>query len=132
MMWIFTTFGFFSIVQHRKRTDDMLVRARVREHLVAFVKRLDDPVEIAETPEHDYPFRIVAPGWSVARALFDIVGEIDYPNFKDAAAKDLQRTSRTSKQFEQTRSLGRYVDALHRVWSVMREGIDARIVQRMR
>lgn len=81
-MWIMTTRGFWSVVQHRNNPTLLLVRARCREHLSAFPDR-----EIRHTPDADYLYRV-----AVTRELFQHImrremNAIDYPNFKAAVAQ---------------------------------------------
>lgn len=99
-MWVFMKRGMVSIVQDsrfKRRGGRLLVRARAREHLVAFMP--GHPIE--STPEADYPFRIYASARDVADAVERATTAIDYPNFKAAVGPGL------------------YHDALMRVWTAM-------------
>jgi len=89
-MWIYTVNGFMSIVAEDgfrsvavkdRMTDVMRVRARTRKPLRTYFpgKR------IIRDPKADYLFRVIVSRASVDRALAEIVREIDYPNFKNAA-----------------------------------------------
>ncbi len=81
-MWTIGDLGTFSIVQKPGR-DDLAVRARVREDLERFRARYLDPqVPILDHAGTDYPYRLFAPHHDVAKALYDMVLRIDYPNFK--------------------------------------------------
>lgn len=81
-MWVFTEFGFFSIVAHRDKPGFLLVRSRVRADLVRFSKILPGTRRICSTPEADYAYRLVAPADDVASALEQTARSIDYDNFK--------------------------------------------------
>ena len=84
-MWLVTTRGFYSVVEDFHDRDRLLVRARVREDLVALADLVPE-LEGEETPERDYRFRASVPRdvWSAAAA--QLVRQIDYPNFKNAVA----------------------------------------------
>jgi hypothetical protein len=89
-MWVFTLDGFFSIVAHTELPNHLLVRARDRDdiqRLAGWLARQGHPVEPRHTPEGDYAWRLVAPRALVARYLATTVADIDYPNFKNAVAK---------------------------------------------
>ena len=85
-MWLVTTRGFYSVVEHRSDPDRLIVRARRREDLDALAELIPG-LEIFSDRRADYRWRaIVARSeWVVALAL--LAGEIDYPNFKNAVAK---------------------------------------------
>lgn len=103
-MWIFTTIGFFSIVQ--KRGDELLtVRARARKDLDAlrsqYLLSLSETVEGAGT---DYRYRATVPRENLAEAMSLIVVDVTYSNFKSEVA----------------RRAGPGRESLyHRVWDVM-------------
>ncbi|MGA1286046.1 MAG: NUDIX domain-containing protein [Rubrivivax sp.] len=85
-MWIFTPFGFFSIV--RKPDDPQLtVRSRtlgdlqrLRRH---YLPKAPDPVAHEGS---DYPWRTRCHAGDLAAALEKIASDIDYANFKDEVA----------------------------------------------
>jgi hypothetical protein len=81
-MWLFTNVGFFSVVQ-KPGTDCLTVRGRVagdldrlREH---YLPELSATVAGAGT---DYPYRATVGHEEFARALAQLVRDVDYPNFK--------------------------------------------------
>jgi len=78
-MWLFTKNGFVSIVQDRDNKDDLIVRARVRNHLQA----LFPLAVIPETVDADYRFRTIVNRRVVRKFVTDQVSAIDYPNFKN-------------------------------------------------
>lgn len=82
-MWIFTTFGFFSVVQ-KKGQEHLTVRARAREDLDALRSRYLPG--LSKTIAHggtDYPFRATVMHDEFAEAMVEIVRDVAYPNFKD-------------------------------------------------
>jgi len=85
-MWIFTPFGFFSVVQ--KQGESMLtIRSRARGDLLRlqrhYLPSLSDPVAHEGT---DYPWRARCGHEDLAQAMQKIVRQIDYSNFKDEVA----------------------------------------------
>ena len=120
-MWLFTTRGFYSAVQHREDPRVVLVRARARKDLERLLElptfttakgdpRKDNP-QILETPKADYPVRILVEKARWAAAMLDLGDEITYDNFKNAV-KDRAPTKR-----EGYRRSGTYMG----VWSQMRK-----------
>jgi hypothetical protein len=100
-MWLFTTYGFFSVVCARSGNgskgmpvdpDRMMVRARLAEHLEALKERFPDELgdaEVVVTKDTDYACRlfVAKPNWvRVAAALAE---ETDYDNFKSAVSSSL-------------------------------------------
>lgn len=89
-MWIQSLIGFFSIVQKGDGDDRygdgyLCVRARARADLEALRDRyLPELSEIADWAASDYRYRAWAPRDAVARAVAQLVQEIDYRNFKHA------------------------------------------------
>jgi hypothetical protein len=118
-MWVFTKYGFFSAACARKGggkygqpvdPDRIMIRARLRSHLEALLKRFPDVLgksEIQTFAGTDYAFRVFVakPAWS--EMLAAMAEETDYDNFKS----------------EVTRHLGKdgmaYEKSLHDVWDVM-------------
>lgn len=83
-MWLFTKTGFYSVVDKAGAGTRLTIRARDRADLVA-LKRfyLPELSAIVTLKQSDYPFRAFASADELARAMVRIVGDIDYPNFKD-------------------------------------------------
>ena len=118
-MWIFTKYGFFSAVCARqgdgKRDQPIdphriMVRARVRQHLEALMKRFPDllgPSEIREFPQADYAFRTFVDKRVWSAVLSSLAEDTDYDNFKSEVAR------------HQGRAGAAYERSLHDVWSVM-------------
>lgn len=83
-MWIFTTDGFFSIVQDKHcKDDEVVVRARARMDIEKLNKKIGGGFEIIETPKADYLYRMIVPKRAMAQYLDSYVANMNYPNFKD-------------------------------------------------
>ena len=118
-MWIFTKYGFFSAVCARQgdgKPDQPIdphritVRARVRGHLEALMKRFPDllgPSEIREFPQADYAFRIFVDKRVWSAVLSSLAEDTDYDNLKSEVAR------------HQGRAGAAYERSLHDVWSLM-------------
>lgn len=83
-MWVFLSGGFVSIVAHRDRPGDLMVRARDPEHL----RQIWPDAEVQLTPKADYPARIVVPRRVVRERLAQEVDDLQYPNFKASLTDD--------------------------------------------
>lgn len=116
-MWLFTRYGFFSVVLARQVIDGhvtgkpdpsrVMIRARQLNHLEMLLKRfpgLGNP-KILETRGTDYRYRAVVPHDAFADVAKTIAAEIDYTNFKSECADTSPEDSG-------------YLDALHSVWDV--------------
>ncbi len=99
-MWVFTKHGFVSIVQHRDIPECMIVRARSPQPL----EELWPDHEVITLEDADYRFRILAQRDSVMDVVSDLVGSIDYDNFKNECVDDRE-----------------YLRSLGSVWRVMYE-----------
>ena len=116
-MWLFTQYGFYSVVCARDLTgnptriypDKFMVRARTRRHLESLQKRFRQlaAAEITDTTNTDYRYRMVVAKSLWAEVAQELTAEIDYGNFKE-------RVERSTHD-------DRYVDALHAVWGVMEQ-----------
>lgn len=106
-MWIFTGFGYFSVIEHRKDRDLLLVRSRVKGDLEKLKEKcLPNLGEIVETPTGaDYPYRALAWRVEFAEAMKKAVEQIDYTNFKSG----ISRTQGSARH-----------DLYMQVWSVMK------------
>lgn len=106
-MWVFTESGYLSIVAHTEWRDKLLVRARVRRDLEIFLQRAGVPLdEICSTPEADYGFRAVVDRCVVARTMAELIGTIQYPNFKG--------------RIQQTQGQAR-LRTYHEIWEVLHD-----------
>jgi ADP-ribose pyrophosphatase YjhB (NUDIX family) len=82
-VWLFTTIGFFSVVQ-KAGTKHLTVRSRVRADLDGLRKRYMP--ELGPTMEKggtDYPYRATIDHEKLALGLAQLVREISYANFKN-------------------------------------------------
>jgi len=117
-MWIFTRYGFFSIACASKTDgtidpDNLMVRARLHEHLVSLRDRFPDSeigkAEILSWDGRDYKYRIIVSKVAWVGALTEMAAEQTWSNFKNEAS----RFSRAKKMAHA------YVDSLHQIWEVM-------------
>jgi hypothetical protein len=114
-MWLFTQYGFFSVVcardltEHQAGIDDTMVmlRARKHKHLEAIRNRFAElqACEVRETTNTDYRYRLIIPKALWQQIAGSLAAEIDYGNFKSRAH------ARSGDPA--------YVDALHDVWAIM-------------
>lgn len=122
-MWLFTRYGFFSAVCARHGeglakdpvdSDTIMVRARVRTHLLNLSSRFFRTLQISQDDIHeyagsDYPFRIFLDNSTWAQVVEMLVAEMDYDNFKADVAKNAHLVGHN------------YEKALDDVWSAMRK-----------
>ena len=101
-MWIFTSTGFVSVVEHRDDPERLVVRARDRASLDALVARTGAPINPWQGS--DYAFRIVVDRPVLAAWLADVARAIDYTNYMSSALAARG---------------GRFEAALHDVWRAM-------------
>ncbi len=99
MMWIFTKYGFLSIVQHNSMPDHYQVKSRVPFPIEELWPDYD--IEIIDWA--DYRYRITISKIEVALVLIEsVIGSIDYTSFKNECETDED-----------------YHYVLTRVWSIM-------------
>lgn len=93
-MWIFTTTGFVSAVVNNDAPNPILGRARKESALRAFVALTHSRMKLAEqirhTPDADYAWRVAMPRPQFERAVSTAAEQMDYSNFKAAAATHYQ------------------------------------------
>lgn len=79
-MWFFFNDGFVSVVAHRERPGELLVRSRRREILESLF-----PSRTVETSENaDYRYRLTVTKEEWASIVADRIAGIEYPNFKSS------------------------------------------------
>ena len=101
-MWVFTSKGFLSAVQHRANKDRVMIRARRKEHLEATIcKEVNE--QVFETEYADYRFRITVSKVEFSDFLVGQVKAIDYDNFKNSIPE----------------SENQYHDACLKVWGAL-------------
>ncbi len=87
-MWLFTPFGYFSVVAHRADKRVLLVRARVAKDLANLRKKyLPSLSKTVLTPLADYPARATVGRKAFAKAVAKIALDIDYDNFKSEVGR---------------------------------------------
>jgi|TARA_B110001454_G_C12437752_1_gene316443 hypothetical protein len=96
-MWVFTTKGFLSIVQHKDLPEHFQVKSRVVDPLKHFWPEYE--IEVIDWA--DYRFRITIPKGDVIQTLTEIIELVGYTSFKSACEDD------------------EYHRALVRVWNIM-------------
>lgn len=109
-MWIMTTEGFYSVVEHRADPDLLLIRSRARQDLENALAGLDgtlsEDTTIKNDRRADYPWRMIVHREDWALAVARMTHAINYDNFKTAV-------SRTGKNGWKRSSI------YHSVWSVL-------------
>jgi len=98
-MWIFTSRGMLSIVEHRDDPYTVLVRARTHDHLAAFI----DPLDIFTDESADYKYRAEIPREQLESLMLSLADEVDYDNFKNSILTKERK----------------YHAACHEVWATM-------------
>ena len=88
-MWLFTSFGFFSIVR-KNDASDLTVRSRTLGDLLRlqrhYLPQMTDPVFGTGT---DYPWRAQCEPQELSQAMPRIIEDIEYANFKDEVRQTL-------------------------------------------
>jgi hypothetical protein len=115
-MWLFTQYGFYSVVSHYDNPKRLVVRARWRGDLVRLETLIPAEIRrglqyrIESTPKSDYPFRVELNREVFTQVMEKACDEIEYTNFKARALA----------------TLGRAIENVFmRVWVVMRENENA-------
>ena len=100
------------------RSDRIMVRARVRDHLVNLMEAF--PILAAEIEEHtgtDYAYRLHTDKRNWAKVVASLAEDIDYNNFKGEVAREVLRSGKEPDK--RPRLDATYEDALHDVWGTM-------------
>lgn len=108
-MWLFTTYGFFSVTASTYEPGMIQVRARSAQHLLNLKNEqlIDRQTELVSTPDADYAWRIMLTPDQWAHLLALLGNEVQhYPNFKnECGARGM---------------LGRrFTKLLHQLWSAL-------------
>jgi hypothetical protein len=105
-MWIYTSTGMVSIVQHNKKQNVLLVRARTEQHLNEFITTIP---EITPAPfylvDADYKHRAEINKIEVQRLVIKQLERIDYFDFKGSIETTMHD----------------YYSACYTAWSAMNE-----------
>jgi hypothetical protein len=112
-MWLFTSIGFFSVVEDEEHPGALKIRARAREDLGALQDHYLPDLEIVRTEHTDYRFRAVVARDEWAHAAQALAADIDYSNFKAAVAQRQgpSRAKRYGRVWELMYGLQREADA---------------------
>ncbi len=111
-MWVFTVDGMLSIVKHRDYDDRYLVRSRGP----GVLERRFPEYPLIRMEDADYRYRVVVP-WE--QLMCEMMSEMNslfhlgYPDFKGACGRMCKEDPD-------------YLEALGRVWKVMRDYQDRR------
>lgn len=108
-MWIFTSKGMVSCVKHSKKAYTILVRARAKEHIEAFIEPLTKEGHYLNgyfyLADCDYNHRIEISSADFSYLVHMHIEQINYPDFKGSIPKGIEFTT--------------YSLACHDVWAVM-------------
>lgn len=94
-MWLFTTGGFLSAVEHREDTNMLVVRARDKQSLQTMIDGIElagsaagkdlSGLEIVQKTPSDYPWRVeVSKATFALFSVHEIMNHLNYHNFKNA------------------------------------------------
>ena len=106
-MWVFTESGFVSAIRHHSEAGKLVVRARDYKSLEGLANAIG--LDIEPSPGRDYPYRVFIDDSTFINWLNKQVMSIHYTNYKD--------------HMESIRD-HEFTDALHNVWSAMRQVED--------
>jgi hypothetical protein len=104
-VWVFTETGFVSAVVHFDDPDLLMVRARDRKSLDG-LREVAGVSSVTDTPDGDYPHRIVVRKSDFSEWLLDSIGKMAYHNYKSRVA--------TVRGYD-------FAAPLHDVWEVMHD-----------
>lgn len=90
-MWIFKTYGFFSVTRSLQEPDKIQIRARVKKDLENLKKRHFLKGRIIETRAADYRWRVICTPKQWEAVALRMAKEITYPNFKAACEPDQKK-----------------------------------------
>lgn len=86
-MWIFTTYGFFSVTESPEAAGVLQIRARDERDLKDLKRRHFLTSRIIETEHTDYRWRLLCSPAVFAEIMSKEVLDINYSNFKNAASQ---------------------------------------------
>lgn len=108
-MWLFTKYGFFSVVEVTGEPTKIQVRARLRKDIEAIAElaweATSNRPKIIESKDSDYRFRVVLPRNDWYELGQFLITDIDYSNFKGKVLCPGTEPARSR--------------AYHHVWSTM-------------
>jgi len=127
-MWIFTRYGFYSVVCAKlpfeglevTYSDRVSIRSRRKQHLLALQQRFPElsSAEIWQSDERDYRYRIVVVKELWTSIAAELAREETWTNFKDEVGRFQGKQGKD------------YVSVLHEVLSVMKKFQHAEAPQR--
>lgn len=108
-MWLFTKYGFYSIVQDEKDKAIYKVRARKKADLQELQGNVIEISKgsILQDNQADYRFRIFINQQQLKAIMNHLSNIIDYSNFKDSIYRNKSQKDK--------------LDSYHKVWDVMYE-----------
>ncbi|HEY7210512.1 MAG TPA: hypothetical protein VH477_09595 [Bryobacteraceae bacterium] len=114
-MWLFTRYGFFSIVSDWTEAGRLLIRARRKKHLQALQTRFPElsSLEISRTDDRDYRYRFVIAKDRWVPILSELAREQTWTNFKDEVGRFQQKDGSD------------YTHVLNQVWNLMKKFQDS-------
>lgn len=87
-MWLMTTQGFYSAVEHREDPALILVRSRAKRDLEELDRQLPGAAQrIRHTLDADYAWRLICSREEWTLAVARLCTDVSYDNFKSAVAK---------------------------------------------
>lgn len=88
-MWVITTEGFYSAVEHRRDPNLIMVRARAKADLERLRRATGLTFRIKRSQDWaDYPYRTTLQRADWVEACAILAGDVDYTNFKNAVHDD--------------------------------------------
>ncbi len=106
-MWLFTKYGFYSIV--KKQFGDQVkpyqIRAREEKDLQNLISKVGLDESVISTLHADYHYRIIVDDDELSKILKFLQDNIDYDNFKSEVARNSDQRGK--------------LNAYHKVWGVM-------------
>lgn len=108
-MWLFTKYGFYSIVQDEKDKNIFKVRARKKGDLQELKSNLKDVSDcsIHQDLKADYRFRIFINSKQFQSLMIHFTNSLDYTDFKNSIYENKSQKDK--------------LDSYHKVWDVMYE-----------
>lgn len=108
-MWLFTKYGFYSIVQDENDKSIYKVRARKKTDLQELQRNVTEISEgaIQQDNRADYRFRIFINQQQLQAIMNCLSNSLDYSNFKDSIYRNKSQKDK--------------LDSYHQVWGVMYE-----------
>ena len=77
-MWLMLNKGFLSVVSKDCKPSELLVRARVKQHILNYFPE----AKVTRTPGNDYLYRATIRRSDIAEVLAFEIGDVEYSNFK--------------------------------------------------